>query len=134
MTFDPTGRDGIAGKFAGSLGLLPWNIDNATDGQGTGLWETFTTLTSTNRAQGFTPGFTLTGSALQDAGTGMWTGTLVSAGNIGAQWGDFNQTQYSEVWNIKITRDAVIPVPAAVWLFGSGLLGLVGVARRRKRA
>jgi len=26
----------------------------------------------------------------------------------------------------------VIPVPAAVWLFASGLLGLVGVARRRK--
>lgn len=26
---------------------------------------------------------------------------------------------------------AVVPVPAAVWLFGSGLLGLVGVARRK---
>jgi hypothetical protein len=25
-----------------------------------------------------------------------------------------------------------IPVPAAIWLFGSGLLGLVGIARRRK--
>lgn len=25
-----------------------------------------------------------------------------------------------------------IPVPAAVWLFGSGIIGLVGVARRRK--
>lgn len=25
----------------------------------------------------------------------------------------------------------VVPVPAAVWLFGSGLLGLVGIARRR---
>lgn len=29
---------------------------------------------------------------------------------------------------------APIPVPAAVWLFGSGLLGLVGVARRRKQS
>lgn len=27
---------------------------------------------------------------------------------------------------------AVVPVPAAVWLFGSGLLGLAVVARRKK--
>jgi len=27
-----------------------------------------------------------------------------------------------------------VPVPAAVWLFGSGLLGLVGIARRKKVA
>jgi hypothetical protein len=27
---------------------------------------------------------------------------------------------------------SAIPVPAAVWLFGSGLIGLVGMARRRK--
>jgi hypothetical protein len=27
-----------------------------------------------------------------------------------------------------------VPVPAAVWLFGSGLLGLVGVARRSRKA
>ncbi len=29
---------------------------------------------------------------------------------------------------------SAVPVPAAVWLFGSGLLGLVGVARRKKAA
>ena len=28
----------------------------------------------------------------------------------------------------------VVPVPAAVWLFGSGILGLVGIARRKKAA
>jgi len=27
---------------------------------------------------------------------------------------------------------AAVPIPAAVWLFGSGLLGLVGMARRKK--
>ncbi|MFC1772592.1 VPLPA-CTERM sorting domain-containing protein [Pseudomonadota bacterium] len=29
---------------------------------------------------------------------------------------------------------SAVPVPAAVWLFGSGLLGLVGMARRKKAA
>jgi len=29
---------------------------------------------------------------------------------------------------------STIPVPAAVWLFGSGLVGLAGVARRRKQS
>jgi len=29
---------------------------------------------------------------------------------------------------------SAVPVPAAVWLFGSGLLGLIGMARRKKAA
>jgi hypothetical protein len=31
-----------------------------------------------------------------------------------------------------MTEMPEIPIPAAVWLFGSGLLGLIGIARRRK--
>ncbi len=31
----------------------------------------------------------------------------------------------------RVVTVSSVPVPAAVWLFGSGLLGLVGVARRR---
>ncbi len=40
---------------------------------------------------------------------------------------NFNATMTS-------TPDAVVPVPAAVWLFGSGLMGLAAVARRKKKA
>lgn len=33
----------------------------------------------------------------------------------------------------RTTGPSVVPVPAAVWLFGSGLLGLIGVARRQAK-
>ena len=29
-------------------------------------------------------------------------------------------------------RTSAVPVPAAVWLFGSGLIGLIGIAKRKK--
>ena len=34
--------------------------------------------------------------------------------------------------SMHVTSVSTVPVPAAVWLFGSGLLGLVGIARRKK--
>ena len=46
--------------------------------------------------------------------------------------GGFAGTPYQ--LHMSGTISSIIPVPAAVWLFGSGLLGLVGVARRRKVA
>ena len=32
----------------------------------------------------------------------------------------------------KLTAISAVPVPAAAWLFGSGLIGLIGLARRKK--
>ena len=38
-----------------------------------------------------------------------------------------------ELQTINIaTQSTVIPIPASIWLLGSGLLGLVAVARRNR--
>ena len=33
--------------------------------------------------------------------------------------------------SIDLIRYNAVPIPAAVWLFGSGLLGLIGIARKK---
>ncbi len=43
---------------------------------------------------------------------------------------DIHVGLYAE-WDTETQFIAAVPVPAAVWLFGSGLLGLAGVARRK---
>jgi hypothetical protein len=110
MEFDPTGRIGIAQFFADAIGAQPWNIDDSAtvDGNGdpiTNLYTPFTTGSSSN----FDPtaggvNLTLTGAVLEDAGPGTWTGTLVSAGNVGTAWIFFDGTPYTEVFNVTITE------------------------------
>lgn len=49
----------------------------------------------------------------------FWFDAYDDSGNlVSGTWTDFQMTP--------------VPIPAAVWLFGSGLLGLVGIARRKK--
>ena len=141
LDLDFTGRTGTAQYFPQYAGAA-WNLDNNTKVPSTGVYEGFTSGADSNLDPNTgAVALTLTGTALSltssAAGIGTWTGTIVSVGNVGAQWTSFDGTPYSEVYNISVSGavpPAVIPVPAAVWLFGSGLVGLMGVARRRRKA
>lgn len=63
---------------------------------------------------------TVNGSSAGDAST---------FAQIAGFWSLSNSGQLT--WN---AASAAVPVPAAIWLLGSGLLGLVGVGRRRNNA
>ena len=73
------------------------------------------------------------------------TGDMISIGGNAA--GAWTPNEYALAWEdlsgggdlsyddmvlmVESVEPTVVPVPAAVWLFGTGLIGLVGVARRR---
>ena len=58
-------------------------------------------------------------------------GTAMQAGPFAGQSAVFNGTLLDTV---AFSGTSAVPIPAAAWLFGSGLLGLAGVARRRTKA
>lgn len=62
-----------------------------------------------------------------ERGEGIYS-VLIGNGTFGINAGDY-ETPIDYTMTFETT---VVPVPAAVWLFGSGLIGLVGVARRTK--
>jgi hypothetical protein len=53
-------------------------------------------------------------------------------GYIGASCGQGKNGINCNAVTSHVSVYGVVPVPAAVWLFGSGLLGLVGIARRKR--
>lgn len=61
------------------------------------------------------------------------TGTVFDSGTFTFTLAD-GQTNLISGFVDSFGSASAVPVPAAVWLFGSGLLGLVGVARRKQAA
>lgn len=71
---------------------------------------------------------------VQEAGVDLLTNPLASNiyGLDYREW-DTSTSQTFDNRGVFMVRDyTVVPVPAAVWLFGTGLLGLIAVARRKK--
>jgi hypothetical protein len=58
---------------------------------------------------------------------------VLDPGNV-IMWKDeFNYSDNAPVYGVAIVRDvSPVPLPAAAWLFGSAVIGLMGVARRQK--
>lgn len=72
----------------------------------------------------------------QNIGSNYWSGTSIDANYawyFAAQafqdWGD--KPSGFQVWAVHPGDVGAVPVPAAAWLLGSGLLGLMGAARRK---
>ncbi len=69
-----------------------------------------------------------------------WSATEYAPDNITSAW-FFSMSSGSQIrnvknkmfygWAVQSGDVSAVPVPAAAWLFGSGLLGLIGVARRK---
>ena len=76
-------------------------------------------------------------SVLTNPNTGLISGMELSFTPPESFWlhivGRADRPPFTESlpYSLVISTSAV-PVPAAVWLFGSGLIGLIGVARRKK--
>lgn len=60
----------------------------------------------------------------------LWNGMTVSTSSFGGT-PVLSYTARSATSGFDYSLPAAVPVPAAVWLFGSALVGLIGVGRRR---
>ena len=73
--------------------------------------------------------FSVTGgdaAGLYSAGLG---GIILGNAGFGGNWtGNFSSNPFAAVADV-----GVVPVPAAVWLFGTALIGLLGIGGRRRK-
>jgi hypothetical protein len=89
-----------------------WGLTNTgpfSNVQSNAYWSATEYAPGTSNAWGFGFDYGVQGDVGKSVGFYAWA---VHSGNVGA---------------------AIVPIPAAVWLFGGGLLGLIGVGRRRRR-
>ena len=109
--------------------LLAGSDEISFSALGAGDWEAKSLATNNTKTLTSSKQFAL---AITD-GAGSWfeavNAVQQSAGT--SNYEVFFSNGTSDVFTFDATP-TVVPVPAAVWLFGSGLIGLAGIARRKK--
>lgn len=134
ISISPTGR---MGAIDGNNTLYDkrWNVAPSAS-----TWRELTTGSAFNGVN------TINGAAVASLGDvdsdGLpdYSAIFVSGTGVGSDWGPgFVGVPYFETYNVRIEFIAgpvggEVPIPAAAWLFGSGLIGLATVARRKKKA
>ena len=66
---------------------------------------------------------------INDGIAGVFIGEVLASQNGGSSW--FSSRQYGFDYASFNGTVSAVPVPSAIWLFGSGLLGLIGISRRK---
>ena len=89
-------------------------------------------ITTLNTSTLCTRGFDCLGNALSGGATFTDDGISGSPMVDGPFYGAIVNFDIGSGNSLTVLNVSTVPVPAAVWLFGSGLLGLIGVARRKK--
>ena len=121
---------GITGDTTSGLDFSGWNV----------AWSSISAIPMTGGSWDATAGKGYIGATSDGVAIFNWDGvyghayTLDYHATVPANDpSNFGGIQYELHLEGSVSQAApAVPVPAAVWLFGSGLMGLVGVARRRK--
>ncbi|MFT5074445.1 MAG: UDP-3-O-[3-hydroxymyristoyl] glucosamine N-acyltransferase [Halioglobus sp.] len=150
LTFDGKGEDGIwlinIDTFIAFGANLTMELLDVTDNS-TIIFNTagYTTVGADSNLIGaiFAGSYITTGATVALTGIGGTCGGIYTTngavtlgadakmGAIGCTVGAVSNLDFDEAGN-PIISSSVVPAPAALWLFGSALIGLVGVARHTK--
>lgn len=121
----PTDGDGRSALIA------LWGMDEPLLGATIGTpdnWSFFTTNYQSDSLNNNSTGYSLTFDIASNATLGTYGIDAYLVGNEAPGMGD---SRWIDTVSFNIQ---VVPIPAAVWLFGSGLIGLIAIARRRRKA
>ncbi len=129
-----TGVQQVVATIPGATYDLSFYVGNVYDPTNSADYGLFGTTSTVNLLINGSPVLAATNTQGAGSTTQIWQLFTTSFTDTGASTtlafikGDPSTDNNNGLDNIALTA---VPIPAAVWLLGSGLLGLVGVARRR---